>query len=201
MSSQRRIIRNDIVTRLLNKTTAGDRVYPSRSEPLPEEKLPAILVHIPRERGQNIAENQGIPNFRTTSSVLIQAVVKDTGGEQVQETLDLLAEDIERILFTDPDFVKRFSKIGNLDTQVGTYTQGALELASVGIQVDVEFDDDYPPVISDDFATLRLKTDVIDPAADPNVHPPDGQFPEGYGGYPGPDKRIEVEAEFEVEIP
>lgn len=198
MSSQRRLIREDIVARLLGKTSVGQRVFASRSIPLPEEKLPAILVSIPRERGQNLAEG-GPPRFRTTSTVIIQCVVKEIGAAEVEDTLDLLAEEVEQVLLTDPVFVKQFEKIANYDSQLMQITQGNIELASLAMQIDLQFDDLFPPVVADDFEGLRIKTDAIDPA-DPNIHPPDGTYPDGYGGQPGPDKRIEVEQEIELEI-
>ena len=145
-----------------------------------------------------MAGKTGPPLFKTTSTVVIEAMVKETGEAQVEETLDLLAEEIETVLFTDPDFVKQFQQITSYDSQILVRTEGALDLASVAMQVDLEFSDRFDPVIADDFETLRLTTDAIDPA-DPNVHPPDAQFPEGYGGQPGPDHRIEVDAEIELE--
>lgn len=198
MSSERTLIRKDVKARLVGKTLAQNRVYTNRTKSLDEaDALPAVIVTTKRNRGESLSLG-GEPNFRNTLTVLIEPVVVETANDAHEDLLDELAEQIVATLFTDPDWVKQFEKISYVEEEIQYYTQGQRPLASIQMQFDLQFHLQYQPVILNDFVTARINVDAIDPA-DPNVHPPDGTWPDGYGGQPGPDKRIEVDAELTME--
>lgn len=199
MSSERKSIRHDIVARLKGKTLANNRVYASRSIPLPEELLPAILVTTKRERSEARSAGGGEPSFESTLTVLIEPVVKETQNAEHDDKLDDLAAQIEDVLLTDTDWVQQFEKIAYVESEIHYYEKGEINIASLEIQFDLVFSLRYQPVVVDDFATLQLNVDAIDPA-DPNQHEADATWPDGYGGQPGPDQRQEVSATIKMEI-
>lgn len=100
MSHPRTAIRQALVDRLKNQvddaylTDAQDKIYGSRSKPLFDQLLPAILVYA---RSENITQERfasdGFGATKRELEIAIEAVV--LGGEQVDETLDNIAKQIE----------------------------------------------------------------------------------------------------------
>jgi hypothetical protein len=103
MSHQRAAIRQALVDRLKTKvddvflTDAEDRIYGSRSKPLFDQFLPAILVYA---RNENVIEERftsdGYGASKRDLEVAIEAVV--LGNEQVDDILDNIAKQIEDAL-------------------------------------------------------------------------------------------------------
>ena len=186
-----------MIGRLTGKTGAQNRVYSSRSIPLPEELLPAVLVYVNRAPAKGKGPG-GEPKFNTRLELTIEAVIKDTIDATVDDKLDILGEQIEAALLNDLNFVSQFETIDDKDSDTFYSVEGDRRMAHLQIRMTLQFTETYHPVVTDDFKTVHIKTDAIDPA-DPNLHPPDAQFPDGYGGQPGPDKRVEVESEVVLE--
>lgn len=198
MSGERKLIRQDLVARLMGKTKAQNRVYGARTIPLPDEALSAILVTVKRERAEPLGIG-GEPNFRNTITVMIEPVVAETKDATHADKLDDLTAEIETVLLTDPEWVKQFEKIAFEEHELNYYTDASQkQIASAAMQFDLTYRTQYEPVVVDDFVTLHLDVDAIDPA-DPNDHPADGTWPDGYGGQPGPDNRVEVAATLTME--
>lgn len=103
MSHQRTAIRKALVEKLKTKvgenylTDALDRIYDSRSKPLFDQFLPAILVY---SRNENIAEERfatdGFGATKRELDVALEAVV--LGNEQLDDALDNIAAQIESAL-------------------------------------------------------------------------------------------------------
>lgn len=100
MSHQRTAIRKALVNRLKTKvddvylTDAGEKIYDSRSKPLFDQFLPAILVYT---RNENILEEKfatdGFGATKRELDVAFEAVV--LGNEQLDDALDNIAAQIE----------------------------------------------------------------------------------------------------------
>ncbi len=100
MSHPRTAIRDALVDRLKTKaddvflTDAEDKIYGSRSKPLFDQFLPAILVYA---RNENILEEKfttdGFGATKRELDVAIEAVV--LGNEEVDNILDKIAKQIE----------------------------------------------------------------------------------------------------------
>lgn len=96
----RAAIRQALVDRLKTKvddnflTDAGDKIYGSRSKPLFDHFLPAILIYT---RNENIIEERfatdGYGATKRELEVAIEAVV--LGGEEVDDSLDKISKQIE----------------------------------------------------------------------------------------------------------
>lgn len=103
MSHPRAAIRQALVDRLKTKvddnflTDAGDKIYGSRSKPLFDQFLPAILIYT---RNENIIEERfatdGYGATKRDLEVAIEAVV--LGNEQVDDSLDKISKQIEDAL-------------------------------------------------------------------------------------------------------
>ena len=100
MSHPRAIIRQALVDRLKTKieniypTDAFDRIYGSRSKPLFDQFLPAILIYA---RSENILEEKfttdGFGATKRELDIAFEAVV--LGSDEVDTTLDKIAGQIE----------------------------------------------------------------------------------------------------------
>lgn len=100
MSHPRTLIRQALVDRLKTKiddiylTDAEDRIYGSRSKPLFDQFLPAILVYA---RSENVIEERfatdGFGATKRELEIAFEAVV--LGVEQVDDALDNIAAQIE----------------------------------------------------------------------------------------------------------
>lgn len=100
MSHQRTAIRQALVDRLKTKiddvylTDAKEKIYGSRSKPLFDQFLPAILVYA---RSENIIEERftsdGYGATKRELEIALEAVI--LGNEQIDDDLDNIAKQIE----------------------------------------------------------------------------------------------------------
>ena len=100
MNHPRTAIRNALVDRLKTKvddifpTDAEDKIYGSRSKPLFDQFLPAILVYA---RNENVIEEKfasdGFRAIKRELDITFEALVLE--GEEVDTALDKIAEQIE----------------------------------------------------------------------------------------------------------
>lgn len=197
MSSDRKAFRLDVISRLMGKTSVGTNVLKSRTIPIPDDVLSAIVVSTKNER-EELVSNGSEPSFKATLTIVIECIVAETASGDHDDLADDLADEVSTVLFKDPDWVKQFEKISAINTVNQYYMDGDRLMASAEMSVDVEYTTRYEPVVTDDFVTMKINMDAIDPA-DANEHEADGTWPEGYGGQPGPDKRIEVAATLTME--
>jgi len=182
---ERAAVRDDTVTRLIGKTDAGARVFPSRTVPLKEVALPAICIFTTREEGRN--DGVGVPVLKRTLQLAVQAFASAATDEALEEAADTLAEQITDTLLTDPAWVAQFEKVVSVDTQIALNAEGdrrriaALILFTLQMRSMV-----YEPVIPDDFTDFHADVDAIDPSKGPG---------------PGPDGQNEATIDLELEPP
>jgi hypothetical protein len=200
-------IRQETVNRL-SELPAFRRVYDARMPQLRRDMLPAVRVYTSATAaGLSIS----IPEFRTTTTLIVQIIAEDITDAATALKIDELCEAAKVRLLCDGKWLQLFERVLSIDTEVDRNIEGEWRNSVATMTFSLQCTEAYEPEIPDwlDKISLRRATngrgfgvDVIDPAADPNTGPPGTPpnvepQPPGYpGGHPGPDGRIEVEAEF-----
>lgn len=132
----------------------------------------------------------------------------DTGGyHDVNETIEIfvtltnpttyfkLIDDvvlaIETSLMTNADWVSQFSATPEIETHFEYGKAGETNQASATILLTLEYQDRFEVDITTLLERIHIDTDVISPAADPNLLPP--------GETLGPDGRIELITDITLE--
>ena len=190
-------LRKETVSRLAGLTTIFPRVYDSRLPQLKRELLPAVRVYT--DSISHAGRSISIPDFKSTAHLLIQIVCEDITDALIAERLDTYCEVVKARLMGDGSWLQLFERIATIDTAIERNVEGEWRQTTATLDFALEYSCSWEPVVPDWLATVGIKVDVIDPAADPNRGEPgtppnvDGGYP---GGYPGPDGRIEVEATF-----
>jgi hypothetical protein len=190
-------IRQETVERLAQLRPALFReVFDSRQPQLKREMLPAVRVYTSStSQGLSIS----IPEFRTTTSLVVQICAEDVTDAATALRVDELAEAVKVRLLCDPWWLRLFERVDSIDTEVDRNIEGEWRTSICTLTFHLQCTEAYQYEPPDWLEKIHLDVDVIDPAADPNTGPP-GTPPNvegGYvGGHPGPDGRIEVAAEF-----
>jgi len=179
---ERRRIREQVIEILgATASLAGVRVDDSPVTSYEIEELPALAIYTPAETWTS--RGSSAPLFKCATTVSIEGYIAAVDGWAAD--LDDLMEKAAEALFSDPEFVKGFSKIASASMSVGYFDEGAKPFATAKHQYVLEYEWEFEPVVSDDLTTVKIELDAID-VADPNT----GN--DGYaGGSPGPDGRIE----------
>lgn len=99
MPHPRKTVREALATMLNGKTAAGSRVYSNRSRPQSVAKLPAIGIY-------NVGDNATLfdespRRYRRQFNIAVDCYVRDTGGDEIDDTLDDLAHEVEQAVFAD----------------------------------------------------------------------------------------------------
>lgn len=163
MSHPRSIIRNSITNRLKSKiddaylTDAEDRVFSSRTKPLFDQFLPAILVYA---RDENVSSEgiDGNAALKRELELAIEAVL--LGGEQIDQDLDDIANQIESALdgFVIADRGNDLLRLKSteIDSSVeGSKIYGAVRLTYlVTYLTAIKQDDAEGPIITDIVSNL-----------------------------------------------
>lgn len=132
MSHPRSLIREAIVDKLKNTTSAKDRVYGNRSIPLFDQFLPAIIVYT---KNENILEEKfttdGYGATKRNLEIAIEAIV--LGNEEVDDALDNISQQIEESLnnFEMPSRKADILKLKSTEIEIsieGSKTYGAIRL-------------------------------------------------------------------------
>ncbi|SFW54165.1 hypothetical protein SAMN03159376_02079 [Pseudomonas sp. NFACC09-4] len=101
MAHPRELIRKAAVAALLGATNAGASVYASRVAPLIsngwQSELPAIIVYTMDDAGEIF--NQAPREYRRRVELVVE--IHAEGNEALDDTLDTLARQVERLLLRD----------------------------------------------------------------------------------------------------
>jgi len=96
----RQAIRAAVVKLLLNKTSAQERVFPTRETPWRTVELPGIAVYSLEEQAARAAYEPIVSDRNLTIAILL--VVKLS--EAVDDALDTISVEVERLMRSDPTF-------------------------------------------------------------------------------------------------
>ena len=171
-------VRNATVTRLLGRTAADQRVFASRSIPIPQEALPAIRVFTPGET--NASASIHVPVFRRTLQLGVEGVTFAATDAELDDAADNLAEEIKNALLTDAEWVAMFERVENIETGLFLDTESDRRRISAQILFSLRLATiTYEPAVFDALDTVNVEVDVVDPPETPG---------------PGGERTIEAEA-------
>lgn len=100
MLHRRQLIREAAAAALKGKTDAGDRVYETRLVPYRLLELPAIAVYSLDESTEEASRSTAPRELERDLELAIEGAVKQ--GENVDDAMDALALEIERVMHADP---------------------------------------------------------------------------------------------------
>lgn len=172
---ERKNIRDTVITILDGAVTeVGANVMRSRLIPVPDEKLPAILVSTPSDSGEGFQGNH-IPQFKQDTVIAIDVLTKTK--VDYDDELDSIAEQIETLLLQNPEWVELFSGIPAINNTTVFRDEGETPRASLRMEIHVQWHNVFEPTIGDDLDEVFIETDPIDPY-DTNIAAtgPDGRI-------------------------
>jgi hypothetical protein len=140
----RQEIKSKIVLLLTNKTNAEDRVYPNRFMPLDEENLPAVCVYAITE---NVSEFDNLTDKR----ILEIAIECLADGENADNDLDVLANQIETVFIENETLDKLVHKTDILRTEIGYDEKSQSQMQAAKLTYQVIYFTDKTNEASEDF--------------------------------------------------
>lgn len=109
MTHLRKSIRDAAATAVTSLTTTSTRVYKSRNLPLTSAEFPSLLVYArsdtPDYTDSSMGARQLVPR---TVELHVQGMVKDSDSAVIEDTLDLIAEEVETALFAAFPFANAY---------------------------------------------------------------------------------------------
>jgi hypothetical protein len=155
MTHPRTLIRKALVERLIDATSAEDRVYSGRLMPIEEPYLPAIVVHT-REPEEITSRSASGWNGFERRRCIVTVVCVAQSYDDIDEDLDAMAGEVETALqsFTIPGFES--AELNLADTRSddpefdGSLTTGATRLRYECIYMTPYRDGPNPYVIDGD---------------------------------------------------
>lgn len=157
-----------------------DCLHDSKKLPVEPADLPACVVHTltSSEEGQN----PFMTDLDFTASVMlsIELAMDGISDGQLMADLDDIAELTVDDLLCEPTWLAGLQGIESVITTITQDDSTEHRTIIARIEIAVVVRNIYKPRVTDDFTSVDIKVDMIDPAADPNIR------------YPGPDGRIEA---------
>ncbi|HEV8503714.1 MAG TPA: hypothetical protein VGR63_19235 [Casimicrobiaceae bacterium] len=131
--------------------------------------LPLLGVYILREQRTPMGNaNHAEPKFKHSLTLGFSgAVHADTDDQNKLYQLEETMSEVDDILLTDPKFVNLTEGITAMDRQSQYAKVGETTLFEIRVEMQVEFSGWFPPVVLDDFDTLRVTLQYppdVDPA-------------------------------------
>lgn len=124
-------------------TLAGTNVLANRSLPLQIDKLPAILITAPRDRGVTTGRNQ--PGFTRVTTLAVRGQLCGVSPEAVATDLDRFAEQIELAIMLDADLQAMITQVTTLDTELVINSTTREHTGEVRMLFGLEYIEYYPP--------------------------------------------------------
>jgi len=132
----RRQIRERIATDVTSLTTTGTNVFQSRVYPVEDASLPCLLVYSASEESEIL--NMETPRLLSRMlNVVIQGVATHTSD--VDDTLDLIAKEVEIALAADRDINSLAQDSFLISTEIEINADGAKTVGIVRLNYQVEF--------------------------------------------------------------
>ena len=172
MSSARKQIRAAIKAALMNKTSAADRVFSNRTDPLLDKatdieggtaEFPLLLVIVTDEDSELLDESPR--RYRRTAKVKVEGTTNV--GDNSDDALDDFADEIEAAMLADDSLGGLANDIRMTGTRMVLADSGRKVIGGVTLSFDVEFITDAPSCPVDEFATLDTQYSLDGKQADP----------------------------------
>lgn len=214
MTLYRTYLRN-LAEEILAAYAQPSRVLVGQRWPVEDGQLPALLVDMRGENKTTANRTQGPnPTFDVQATLAVRARVAvfsepmaaqfgEDHGRAIEAVCDLWLGKIQDGLLSDPVFPRK-CQVQSVQTETAAETTAEQLIAEVMVTFTLVWSpEEYPPRVNDDFASMRLRVDAIDPA-DPNgTYPPVQGFPDAAPPprVQGPDGRAEVGADLPIPNP
>lgn len=139
MSSKRKQIRNAVVAMLNGKTSAGASVYAQRPYSGWDMDLPAILVYWETESYEPL----GVSEYSYKRTLPIRIEVRNELAEQIDDSLDDLAQEVEDIIKADGSITELANSALLTASELSESEQGNKMIGSVTLTYDVTYTDEF----------------------------------------------------------
>jgi hypothetical protein len=169
-------LRQETVERLA-ELAAFRTALDTRQVQLRRSMLPAVRVYTSAS-ATNLSAN--VNQFRTMTSLIVQIIAEDTNDAANAELVDTLCAAAKSRLLCDPSWLGLIERVLSVETVLDYNAEGESRTVIATLTFSLQDSELYEPVIPDWLESVRLRVDVISPAADPNIR------------FPGPDGRIEI---------
>lgn len=164
----RQEIRETVVQLLKDaNTTAGQRVYENRMEPLRKQDLPAIIVYTMRER-IDPAWDTAPRELKRTTTIAIEAALLAT--DDVDDELDAMARDIEGAMHVDDTLNGCAADSLLTETEVEIFVAGKEPIGAIRLTYDVTYYTQVPDesdVERDNLNTVDTRYSLENEQAEP----------------------------------
>jgi hypothetical protein len=167
MSHQRTLIRHKVIDLLTRQRPSGEwptiaesRVNSTRVTPYWESELPAINVYNGTDRAD--VYNQAPLQIRHDFSLIIECVA-DAMTEGLDDTLDALARDVERVISINDTLENQCADILLNNTEITIRENGDRYIGAARMEFRVEYYTNWPDAVDlvlDDFETAHVQYDL-----------------------------------------
>ena len=144
MAHPRELIRKQAVAVLLGATNAGASVYASRVAPLIsngwQSELPAIIVYTMDETAEIF--NQAPKEYRRRVELVVE--IHAEGNEALDDTLDTLARQVERLLLMDDTLGDTVNDLQYVRSRMVLLDQSEHLTGACRLIFDAEYFDRHP---------------------------------------------------------
>lgn len=163
-------------------------VFQCRIDPFQPEILDkaGVSVQSPEKVRSNF-DTGGTHDVTETIEIYVTLVSPDL----YYDNLDAVVLLIETALMTNATWVSQFEEISKIHSIFGYQNAGETNQASAKVTFTVKYQEEFEPDITVILNRIHIDTDVISPAADPNLLPE--------GETLGPDGRIEIVSDITLE--
>ncbi|MGP3594312.1 hypothetical protein [Vagococcus sp. WN89Y] len=146
-------LRQMVVTALIGKTDAAERVYSPRDWPTTADLYPAILVQTPFDHKRSLGRNA--PQFNTITTVRISGRIQeydsetdDDGAMKAEIALERLREQIERAVINSYELTRVIQQYAEVRSTLDVDASGEAHLGQLLMEIDIEHyqgpEDFYP---------------------------------------------------------
>jgi hypothetical protein len=154
----RKAIRHAVANVILAaETDADDRVYATQKLLYPLRVLPAISVYTPREK--STLDETAPRELDRKLDVIVEALLE--AGENVDDAMDDMAEQIERAMDTDPYFGSLVFQSNLIETETVSEPDGDRQIGQLTMTYTLSYRSDaFVETSIDDFKRLEATYDL-----------------------------------------
>jgi len=138
MSIERKNIRHELVALLKRKkTSAGNNVFSSRSTPVWQENLPAIMIY---PRTEDVEKSSESPRqYKHTLIMAFDLVADGRDDDAAADKMDELDEQVQRILGVDETLNCLVNEISLISSEFDYEERGQKSIMSMTLVYEIEY--------------------------------------------------------------
>lgn len=133
--SRKQLQRRALAALMDADTLARGRVFEPRDWPTDPEEFPMLLVSTPEERKVGVYPGQ--LEFNTTITLVVLGRVVGDDGDQVNEMLDTLSDQIEDALMLAPSFAGVIQQFQTIETKMIISAESEEHIGEIALVFDV----------------------------------------------------------------